>query len=72
MRRIFILFIIAFFIYSCSEENDLSTNIPEDIPYGSLEGFVLNMYGQPLENTILEVDNSTTKTDSRGDLTLKG
>ena len=71
MRRIFILFIIAFFIYSCSEENDLPTNIPKYIPYGSLEGFVLNMYGQPLENTILEVDNSTTKTDSQGRFNFK-
>lgn len=67
MKKIFILFIIAFFIYSCSEEND----IPEEIPHGSVEGVVLNEYGQPIENTILEVDEKTTKTDSQGKFSFK-
>lgn len=67
MKKIFILSIIAFFIYSCSEEND----IPEEIPYGSVEGVVLNEYGQPIENTILEVDERTTKTDSQGKFSFK-
>jgi hypothetical protein len=62
MRKILLLLIVVFFIYSCSEEND----VPEEIPYGSIYGVVLNEYGQPIENTILEVDERTTKTDSEG------
>lgn len=62
MKKILILYIIAFFIYSCSEEKDIS----EEVPHGSVEGVVLNEFGQPIENTILEVDESATKTDSQG------
>lgn len=62
MKKIFILYIIAFFIYSCSEEKD----IPEEVPHGSVEGVVLNEFGQPIENTILEMDESATITDSQG------
>ncbi len=62
MKRIFTLFFIAFFIYSCSEENDIA----DKTTYGNIEGVVLNKFEQPMENTILEVDKKTTKTDAEG------
>ncbi len=55
----FIIYIIIA-VVACRKEND------EEVRYGSLEGYVMNDYGQPLEGAMITVSNMVRESTVSG------